>query len=48
MYGDEESAADDMAFVLFQVWKFPVNSKLFVTAASFNGKHHWETGAAIS
>jgi hypothetical protein len=36
-----------MAFIFFQVWKFPVDSRLFVTSASFNGKHEWEQGLAI-
>jgi hypothetical protein len=47
IYGDEESAADDMAFVFFQVWKFPVEARLFVSSAAFNGKHRWEEGLPI-
>src|SRR5262249_29852767 len=44
VYRDEASAAEDMAFILFQVWKFPIDSVIYVTAASFSGKHQWEDG----
>jgi hypothetical protein len=47
VYGDEDSAAEDMAFIFFQVWKFPVDSRFYVTAASFSGKHEWEKGFPI-
>lgn len=47
VYGDEESAAEDMGHVLFQIWGLPVNSRFLVTATSFNGKFHWEQGLAI-
>jgi hypothetical protein len=47
VYGDEESAAEDMAFIFFQVWKFPVESRLYVSAAAFNGEHDWEKGVPI-
>ena len=46
-YGDEDSAAADMAFVFFAVWRFPVDSRFYVSAASFNGKYQWEQGLAI-
>jgi len=47
LYRDEESAAEDMAFILFQVWKFPVNAPLFVKAAAFHTKHRFEHGKRI-
>jgi hypothetical protein len=47
IYGDEQSAAEDMAFVFFQVWKFPVESRFYVTSAAFSGKHRWEQGVPI-
>ena len=47
IYGDEESAAQDMAYIFFHVWRFPVDFRFYVSAASFNGKHHWERGLAI-
>jgi hypothetical protein len=47
VYGDEDSAAEDMAFIFFQVWKFPIDSRFYVTAASFNGKCEWERGFPI-
>ena len=33
---DESSAAEDMAFIWFSVWKFPVNWTFFVTASAFH------------
>jgi hypothetical protein len=47
VYSDEESAAEDMAFVLFKVWKFPIDSRFYVTAAAFSGKKDWESGVQI-
>ena len=44
LYRDEESAATDMAFILFDVWKFPVDSPLYVKAASFGTDHRFENG----
>lgn len=47
LYGDDQSAAEDMAFVFFQVWKFPVDSRLYVSCEAFGGKHQWEQGVSI-
>ena len=47
LYGDEESAAEDTACVFFQVWSLPVDSRLYVSVASFSGEHAWERGAAV-
>ena len=44
LYRDEESAAEDMAFILFQIWHFPVDSPLYVTAATFPTKHRSKRG----
>ena len=44
LYRDEESAAEDMTFVLFTVWKFPLDSPLYVTAAAFHADHRFEQG----
>lgn len=48
IYGDEQSAAEDMAFIFFQVWKFPVDSRLYVTSSAFAGEHRWEQGVPIA
>ncbi len=37
LYGDEQRAAEDMAHIFFQQWKFPVTNRLFVKAACFQG-----------
>ena len=47
LYRDEESAAEDMAYVLYQIWNFPVETPLYVTAASFSGQHGFEHGKRI-
>lgn len=47
VYGDERSAAEDMAYIFFTVWKFPVDSRLYVKSAAFSGKHEWEKGYPV-
>ena len=47
VYGDEGSAGEDMSYIFFQVWKFPVDTRFYVTAAAFDGKHTWEQGYPI-
>lgn len=48
VYGDEDSAAEDMAFIFFQVWRFPVDWRFFVKAAAFGDKKtDWEWGTPI-
>jgi hypothetical protein len=47
LYRDEQSAAEDMAFILFQVWNFPVDSPLYVKAAAFQTNHRFERGKRI-
>lgn len=47
-YGDEDSAAEDMAFIFFQVWRFPVDWRFYVKAAAFGDKKtNWERGTLI-
>ena len=47
IHGDERSAAEDMAYVWFNVWKFPVDWRLYVTAAAFHEDTDWENGHPI-
>ena len=47
LYRDEESAAEDMAFILFQIWHFPVDMPLFIKAASFHTRHRFEHGKRV-
>jgi hypothetical protein len=48
VYGDEDSAAEDMAFIFFQVWRFPVDWRFYLKAAAFGDKKtNWENGAPI-
>jgi hypothetical protein len=46
-HGDERSAAEDMAYVWFNVWKFPVDWRFYVTASSFHDGIAWEKGVPI-
>jgi len=41
IYRDEESAAEDMAYVWFNVWNYPVDTRLYVKMASFETNHKW-------
>jgi hypothetical protein len=43
VYGDDRTAAEDMAFIWFAVWKFPVDWRFFVTAAAFHEDTEWES-----
>ena len=47
LYGDEESAAEDMAFIMFQVWKFPVDWTWYVKAAVFGSGREFERGKPL-
>ena len=47
LYRDEQSAAEDLAFIIFQVWKFPVDSPWCITAAAFHLGHSFESGKRI-
>ena len=47
LYGDEGQAAEDAAFLFFRVWGLPVDSPLYVTSWSSDGKHGWERGVPI-
>jgi len=42
LYGDERTAAEDMAFIFFDVWKFPVDARLRVKASAFGDGPTWE------
>jgi len=47
-YGDERSAAKDMAHIFFDLWKLPIDAQIYVTAASFSGKHEWENNIYLT
>jgi hypothetical protein len=48
VYGDERSAAEDMAYVWFDVWMFPVDWRFYVRAAAFVEKKNWERDFPIA
>lgn len=41
-HGQEGEAAEDAAFVFFEVWRLPVNRSLYASAASVGTGHSWE------
>ena len=47
LYGDEEAAAEDTAFLFFRAWKLSVDSRLYVLSAAFGGEHVWERGTPL-
>ena len=47
LYRDEQSAAEDMAFILFDLWEFPLDWPWYVTAAAFHAKHRFEQGKPL-
>jgi hypothetical protein len=47
LYRDEESAAEDMAFIIYQVWKFPVDWPWYVTASAFHTGQRFDWGKRL-
>ena len=48
LYGEEGQAAEDTAFLFFRAWGLPIDSLLYVTAASFSGAYEWERGTPLT
>ena len=46
IYGDEREAAEDAAYILFDVWQLPPDKELFVSAFSSEGAK-WEKNALL-
>ena len=47
IYGDALSAAKDVAYLFFDLWRFRVDSPLYVKASSFRGPYKWERGLLV-
>jgi hypothetical protein len=48
VYGEEQAAAEDTAFIFFVVWRFSLDARLYVTASAFGeGTPRWEQRVAI-
>ena len=41
-YGQEQEAAEDAAWVFFNLWGLPPATRLLASAASFHTEHQWE------
>ncbi|WP_428940030.1 hypothetical protein [Fontivita pretiosa] len=42
VHGDARCAAEDAAYIFFDLWKFPLDWRFCVTASTFNGRVHFE------
>jgi len=47
LYGDECSAAEDIAYIFFKLWSFPVDFQFYVTAFAFGDGPGFETGKKL-
>jgi len=47
LYRDEDSAAEDMAFVLYDVWKFPLDQPWYINAGCFETAESFDTGKSL-
>lgn len=46
VHGDHHSAAEDIAYIFFDLWRFPVDSTLYLSSWSI--KTSWDSGRPIS
>ncbi|MCE5280350.1 MAG: hypothetical protein ABFD92_07910 [Planctomycetaceae bacterium] len=42
IYGDEQEAAEDAAWLLYDLFALSADAEIRVTAASFEGNYHYE------
>jgi len=47
-YDEQRAAAEDAAYVFFEVWRLPVEAWIKVTAATFQGSRRWEQGFSMA
>ncbi len=47
LYQDERAAAEDMAFIWFELWKYPFDTIFYLTACRCDGTHRWERGTPL-
>lgn len=45
VHEDNLAAAEDVAYVLFDLWRFPIDTRFFLT--TFGGNHRWELGKPL-
>ena len=45
VHGDIHSAAEDIAFTFFELWRFPIDARLYLT--TFGRKHSWDSGKPL-
>jgi hypothetical protein len=47
-YGDERTAAADMADILYSVWGISLDEPILLSASSFDGVHVWEAESPLA
>lgn len=47
-FGEEQSAAEDVSYIFFSVWKLPVDWQFFVTAHSWGDLPGWELNEPLA
>ncbi len=45
VHGDVTTAAEDMAWIFFDLWKFPTDERLYLS--TFGGDYQWERGKPL-
>lgn len=45
IHGDNHSAAEDIAYIFFELWRFPIDTRLYLT--TFGGSYCWESGSPL-
>ncbi len=46
VHGDFVTAAEDIAWIMFDLWRFPVDARFFLS--TFGGKHQWDRGRPLA
>jgi len=46
VHGDFHSVADDIAYIFFTLWRFPIDSTLYLT--TFGGGNNWDNGKPLN
>ena len=47
LFDDQETAAEDMTYVFFDLWRFPVDWQFYMTAGAFDGTARFETDSPL-
>lgn len=45
VHGDHHAAAEDVAYIFFELWKFPIDSRLYLS--TWGGRNQWDSGTPL-